>query len=172
MKKTIILIISIVCIFILCSCSNAASEEQASSDGISKSESENQNSTPDVSPPAVKEETTSSAVSGVIPTSLVFAADGNGGYYEPVLGEWDVFLSDVFKNFESGEVDPGSGNIKYYGEGNDGYGYCFIVTTRSDSSGILSYNIDTAIISIDPNSGGDEVSGQDMVRWMYDNFHK
>lgn len=156
MKKIVILIISIICMFALCSCNNAASEEPVS----------------DVSPPVTTEAATGSAVAGEIPTSLVFTTDGNGRYIEPVLGEWEVFLTEVFKSFDSGEVDPGSGNIKYYGEGNDGYGYCFIVTTRNDSNGIISYNIDTAIISVEPNSGGDEVSGQDMVRWMYDNFQK
>jgi hypothetical protein len=159
MKKTAISMICIIFIFILCSCSSAAPEEKE----------------PDVSPPAAIEEAAgpaaaSPAAASVIPASLVFTADGNGGYYEPVLGEWDAFLAKVFNSFDSGEVDPGSGNIKYYGEGNDGYGYCFIVTTRNDSSGILSYNIDTAIISVEPNSGGDEVSGQDMVRWIYENF--
>lgn len=170
MKKTIILIISIICIFVLCSCSNAATEDPASSDEITKLESEDPNSKPDVSTPVSTEDAVNSAAEGVIPASLVFTTDGNGRYVEPVLGEWDAFLAEVFKSFDSGEVDPGSGNIKYYGEGNDGRGYCFIVTTRSDSNGIISYNIDTAIISDEPNSGGEEVSGQDMVGWMYDNF--
>lgn len=163
MKKTVILIISIICIFVLSSCNNV--EDPGPEE-------------PDVSSPVSMEEATSPAAVtrpaavGVIPASLVFATDGNGRYVEPVLGEWDDFLAEVFKSFDSGEVDPGSGNIKYYGEGNDGYGYCFIVTTRNDSGGIISYNIDTAIISVEPNSGGDEVSGQDMVRWIYDNFNK
>lgn len=171
MKKTVILIISIICIFVLGGCNNAVSEEPGSSDKITKSESEDPNAKPDVSTSAPIEEAASSAAVNVIPTSLVFTADGKGKYFEPVLGEWDAFLAEVFKSVDSGEVDPGSGNIKYYGEGNDGHGYCFIVTTRSDSSGIISYNIDTAIISDQPDSGGDEVSGQDMVGWMYDNFH-
>lgn len=152
MRKTVILIFCIICIFALCSCNNAVPEESAPSGEIAKSESDN--------PP------------DSIPTSLIFTTDGNGRYLEPVLGEWEVFLTKVFKSFDSGEVDPGSGNIKYYGEGNDGMGYCFIVTTRSDSSGIISYNIDTAIISAEPNSGGDEVSGEDMVQWIYDHFHQ
>lgn len=156
MKKTVILIISIICIFVLSSCNNV----------------EDPGPEPDALPPASTEEVASPAAAGAIPDSLVFATDGNGRYVEPVLGEWDDFLAEVFKSFDSGEVDPGSGNVKYYGEGNDGYGYCFIVATRSDSGGIISYNIDTAIISVEPNSGGDEVSGQDMVRWIYDNFHK
>lgn len=172
MKKAVILIISIICIFVLCSCNNAAPEVPASSDEITKLESEDPSSNPDISTPVSTEKATSSAAVGVIPTSLVFTTDGNGRYFEPVLGEWDAFLSEGFKSFDLGEVDPGSGNIKYYGEGNDGHGYCFIVTTRSDSNGIISYNIDTAIISEEPNSGGDQVSGQDMVRWMYDNFNK
>ena len=170
MKKTVILMISIICIFLLCSCSNAASEEPTSSNENTKIENEQPNSKPDASTPASVDENTNPADEAVIPTSLVFTTDGNGKYIEPVLGEWDAFLAEVFKSYDSGEIDPGSGNIKYYGEGNDGRGYCFIVTTRSDSNGIISYNIDTAIISAEPNAGGDEASGQDMVRWMYDNF--
>lgn len=107
-----------------------------------------------------------------IPDSLVFAADENGQYTEPVLGSWEGFLKKVFKSYESGEVDPGSGITKYFGEGNDGYGYCFLVTTRSDQGSIVSYNIDTAIVSTAPNSGGDEVSGKTMVQWIYENFGK
>jgi hypothetical protein len=162
MKKKIILIISIVCIFALGSCNSAAPAEDKPDASPPVS---------DASPPVSVEETASPAAADVIPASLVFGTDGEGGYYEPVLGEWEDFLAKVFISFDTGELDPGSGLIKYYGEGTDGYGYCFIVTTRNDSSGVISYNIDTAIISIEPNSGGDEVSGQDMVRWMYENFN-
>lgn len=172
MKKTVILIMSIICIFVLFGCGNAASEEQASPDKITKSESEEPDAVLDVSPVVQTEEPAGTAEAVVIPASLMFKADGKGSYFEPVLGEWDSFLTDVFVRYDSGEVDPGSGIIKYYGEGNDGYGYCFIVTTRNDSDGIISYNIDTAIISAEPDSGGDEVYGQDLVRWMYDNFHQ
>lgn len=172
MKKAIILIISIVCIFVLGSCSSAEPEEPAAA-GPDAPTPASVASPPasDVSLPASAEEAAGPAAPDVIPASLVFAADGQGGYVEPVLGEWEAFLAKVFKRFDSGEIDPGSGLIKYYGEGNDGYGYCFIVTTRNDKSGVISYNIDTAIISVEPNSGGDEVSGQDMVRWLYEKFN-
>lgn len=172
MKKAIILIISIVCIFILGSCTSAEPESpEAVKPDASPPVSEVSPPESEVSPPVSAEEAASPAVPDVIPASLVFATDGQGGYVEPVLGEWEAFLAKVFKRFDSGEIDPGSGLIKYYGEGNDGYGYCFIVTTRNDKSGVISYNIDTAIISVEPNSGGDEVSGQDMVRWLYEKFN-
>lgn len=171
MKRTVILIISIVCIFVLSSCGGAVPEKPAASKpDVSPPVSDAAPTVSDTAPSVSVEEVASPAAADVIPTSLIFTSDGKGRYYEPVLGDWEAFLEEVFKSFDSGEVDPGSGLIKYYGEGNDGYGYCFIVTTRNDSNGVISYNIDTAVISVEPNSGGDEVSGQDMVRWIYDNF--
>lgn len=158
MKKTVILMISVICIVALSSCDPASEQKPALK--------------PDASTSGAVEDTVSPAAVAVIPDSLVFTKDGSGKYVEPALGEWNAFLKKVFNSFDSGEVDPGSGIIKYYGEGNDGLGYCFIVSTRSDSTGIISYNIDTAIVSNEPNSGGDEVSGQEMVRWMYDHFQE
>ena len=171
MKKTFILMISIVCIFALASCGSTAPEQDSASEPGVSTPGSVENATGSESSGSESADKGSGSVSEV-PSSLVFAKDDSGKYVEPVLGEWNAFLEKVFNSFESGEVDPGSGNIKYFGEGNDGLGYCFIVATRSDSTGIISYNIDTAIVSNEPNSGGDEASGQEMVRWMYDHFQE
>jgi hypothetical protein len=170
MKKAVLLMLSIVFIFTICGCGNPAEKNPAGQQEAAQSE--NKSADPAqaaVSPEAVAADPDAEPVSA-IPENLVFEADGSGRYCEPVLGEWNAFLSRVFKDYDSGEIDPGSGITKYYGEGNDGHGYCFVVTTRSDKTGIISYNIDTAIVSEEPDSGGDEVSGQIMVQWMYENF--
>ena len=148
MKKIVMLILCVILIFSLCSCGHSDSTESTNAAETAKPESSNQDMDPVVASDAAIAPLKS------VPNSLVFTADGSGQYNEPALGEWESFLSKLFKSYESGEVDPGSGIIKYFGEGNDGYGYCLLVTTRSDKTGILSYNIDTAIVSAEPDSGG------------------
>ena len=167
MKKIVIWILCAFLVLGFAGCGGRASEDAAAQKDTVQQENTEQDQNP--SDPGVS--TGSAAeIPEEIPGSLIFADDGSGTYQEPFLGEWNAFLKKVFKDYESGEVDPGSGITKYYGEGNDGYGYCFLVTTRSDSGAVVSYNVDTAIVSESPNAGGDEVSGQTMVQWMYENF--
>jgi hypothetical protein len=168
MKKILIFMLSAFLALSFAGCGGRASDEAAEPKDTAQQEitSEDQKPAEETVPTG-----TASEIPAEIPGSLIFADDGSGKYIEPFLGEWNAFLKSVFKDYESGEVDPGSGITKYYGEGNDGYGYCFLVTTRSNSGAVISYNIDTAIVSESPNAGGDEVTGQNMVKWMYENFN-
>jgi hypothetical protein len=167
MKKIAIWILCAFLVLSFAGCGGSASEGNSTQKETAQQENteQDQNSTDTAvsANPAAE-------IPAEIPGSLIFADDGSGQYKEPFLGEWEGFLKKVFKDYESGEVDPGSGITKYFGEGNDGYGYCFLVTTRSSDGEVISYNIDTAIVSESPNAGGDEVSGQTMVQWMYENF--
>lgn len=111
-----------------------------------------------------------------IPESLLFTFDGMA-YTEPNLGDFDAFVNTVFASYEEQYSEVDGTHMKLFGPGNEGYGYAMNIilhldpmSANEESSDILSMEVTSLVVSADPNSGGEEISGQEMIQWVYENF--
>jgi hypothetical protein len=124
---------------------------------------------------AISEATVTNDTTSTIPNRLVFKLDSNGSLQEPRLGDFNNFLSRVFVSYKEDPIDDF--HFKLYGTGNDGYGYNFTILNTADpyktqdgSEIITSMEITSLVVSADPDSDGDEVKGQEMIKWLYEKY--